>query len=271
MIFPKSCKIVGNASTKPYGDRVYFITEYLVRRTENGAEVLKVNKKEGTGLLREVESVELIASEDETAVYRGSINTYDRAGLIEIALGTKKRCTVFGEDDEHMTFVCDPDLSSMDTIHVFDTVPPKPTLSYAIKDLERIGFFEKDNIMFSHHIGDISNINANVYPCRAGGFAKTLDRDLPSFGEEIACCKTGRLLCAEEFGKDGDFVFRNTCPTSFVSAEPFISRCCRVEDTGIKTINGFFGVVVHWASSPRIIAAAIDEMIALWREKKDGR
>ena len=43
MIFPEHCKVVGLASTKPCGDKVYTISRYLLRGTGAGYELLEVS------------------------------------------------------------------------------------------------------------------------------------------------------------------------------------------------------------------------------------
>lgn len=264
MIFPPSCKYIGNATTQPYGNKVYFITQYLIHPTADGLEILEVRPEKGKDVMRNIASLKRLVGPEDIAVWDGEINPHDRVGLIQKALSTQKRCTIFGTETEHLTFVCDPDLSGFETVHVYDITPPHPNLSDSIIALEKIGYFEMDNIVFEHHVRDISQIEADVYPCRAGGFERTLDRDLPNAGETIACCKTGRQMCREA-GKE-DIEFKETCPVSQVRAEPFIARCCRAEDSGIQRRGGYFGVVVHWASSTRVIAEALAEMLDEWHK-----
>lgn len=164
-----------------------------------------------------------------------------------------------------MTFVFEPDLSTFETVHVFDITPPHPTLSDTINNLEKIGFFESENVIFDYHVRDIRTLNTQVYPCRAGGFSHTLDRDVPPEGAKIACCRTGRQICHENYGDN--FEFEDTCPISQVNAEPFIARCCRAENSGIGEYNGYFGAVVHWGANPKTIADAFFEMMNQWRER----
>ena len=52
MIFPVSCKFVGNASSMPHGDKVYFLSQYLLHKTESGIEILEVEPAEGETLVR---------------------------------------------------------------------------------------------------------------------------------------------------------------------------------------------------------------------------
>lgn len=269
MIFPEECKYIGSAATKPNGDTVYFLTRYLINPLPNGEyEILEVEHTEGTGFMRQVKSLKLLAGPKDIHVWQGRISVHDRVGLVRKALSTKKRCTIFGEKDEHMTFVCDPDLSGFEMVHVYDITPPRANLSETIKILEELGFFEYANIQFDHHVRDISQIDADIYPCRAGGFPKTLDRDHPNSGEYIACCSTGKQICAECYGDE--FEFEDTCPLSQIADEPFIARCCKADRSGIGIYNGKFGAVVHWGSSPRTMLNAMDEMLKQWKERTGG-
>jgi hypothetical protein len=266
MIFPEECKSVGSAATKPNGDTVYFLTKYLVHPLpEGGYEILEVRQGEGEGFMRPVESLTLLAGPEDIHVWQGSVSIHNRAGLVGKALSTGRRCTLFGEKDEHMTFVCDPDLSGFATVHVYDITPPRANLSETIRILEELGFFEYAGIQFAHHVRDIAGLHADIYPCRAGGFARTLDRDRPAGGEHVACCLTGRQICAECYGED--FAFEDTCPLSQIADEPFIARCCRAERSGIGVYNGRFGAVVHWGSSPRTMLNAVDAMLKQWKER----
>lgn len=267
MIFPTECKYIGSAATKPYGDTVYFLTKYLIHPLPDGFEILEVEHEGDSGYLRPVKSVRRLVGPEDIAVWDGTISPHDRIGLIKKALSTGKRCTIFGAKDEHVTFVLDPDLSGIETVHVYDIKPPRPNLSATIVILEDLGFFGLQNVMFEHHVRDISTIPADVYPCRAGGFDRTLDRDGLAGGEHIACCLTGKQICKECYGEE--FAFEDTCPLSMVAEEPFIARCCRAERSGNGVWNGKFGAVVHWGSSPRVMLTAVDDMLDEWRKRKE--
>lgn len=61
MIFPVQCKEVGYASTKPCGDRVYFLSRYLVRDTGAGTEVLEITPDPaGSGMMRTIVASKVI-------------------------------------------------------------------------------------------------------------------------------------------------------------------------------------------------------------------
>lgn len=266
MIFPKQCKEVGYASTKPCGDRVYFLSHWLVRDTGNGYEVLEITSDpSGIGMMRRIVASNVIATTLETSWYPEKVQIHDRTRLIELALDTGYRCTIFTGLDEHMTFVLDPDLSELLRIHVYDVTPPRPSLSACIRELESAGLFGDLSVLFCHHTRDISQVRADVYPCRAAGYSRTLDADPVHGGERVAGCLTGSQFLAECYGKD--FVLENICPLESVREEPFIARCCRSEREGSGLYKGKYGAVVHWGASPATIARAVDALVKGWRSK----
>jgi hypothetical protein len=266
MIFPEQCKMVGYASTRPCGDLVYFLSRYLVRETGSGPEVLEIiPDPAGSGMMRRIVASNVIATVRETCWYPEKVQIHDRTRLIEIALDTGCRCTIFTGLDEHMTFILDPDLSGLLKVHVYDVTPPRPSLSACIRELETAGLFGELSVMFCHHTRDIMEVHADVYPCRAGGYSRTLDADQMQGGERLAGCLTGSQLYTECYGND--FVLENICPLESVREEPFIARCCRSEREGIGLYKGRYGAVVHWGAGPARIARAVNELVERWRSK----
>lgn len=266
MIFPEKCKYVGMAATRPCGDRVYFLSRYLVRPIGEGYEVLEVTPDPaGKGMMRHIISSRVIAEPGEVYRYPEKVQIHDRARLVQLALDTGYRCTIFSGLDEHMTFVLDPDLSGLLTVHVYDVTPPRPSLSSCIRELEACGLFGELNVTFSHHIRDISQVHADAYPCRAAGFSRTLDADAMQGGERVAGCMTGSQVYTECYGKD--FTLENICPVEAIEEEPFIARCCRSEREGVGECHGRFGAVVFWGATPAQIARSIDDLVTGWRAK----
>jgi hypothetical protein len=266
MIFPEQCKLVGYASTKPCGDRVYFLSRYLVRDTYEGYELLEVMPDPAvTGMMRPIIASKVIATTKETYYYPEKVQIHDRTHLIGLASDSGYRCTIFTGLDEHMTFVLDPDLSGLLKIHVHDVTPPRPSLSACLRELESAGLFGDLSVMFCHHIRDISQLHADVFPCRAAGYTRTLDADPMQGGERVAGCLTGSQFYTECYGKE--FVLENICPLESVVEEPFIARCCRSEREGIGIHKGKFGAVVHWGASPAQIARMVNDLVVHWRAR----
>jgi len=256
MIFPAECKSVGFASEKPCGEKVYFLSRYLVHAVKEGYEILEITPDPAEkGMMRSIIASRIIADAGEVYRYPDPVQIHDRARLVRLAVDAGHRCTLFYGLDEHMTFVLDPDLSGFLTIHVYDISPPRPSLSAAIRDLEACGLFGELNVTFCHHVQDISTFTADVFPCRAAGFSRTLDADPLTGDERVAGCMTGSQLVGECYGIKARFV--NICPLAFVAQEPFVARCCRAERGGRNTWNGMAGFVVHWGASPSRIADAV--------------
>lgn len=256
MIFPRECKVVGYARGRPCGERVYFLTRYLIRETGSGLELLEVETDPSAGgTMRPVAATRLLAAPGDVSVYPEEVCIHDRARLVDLALGSGTRCTVFYGHDGHVTFVFDPDPSGFQKVHVYDVSPPLPSLSSAIRALESMGMFGELDVAFVHNIVDISRIGAEVFPCRAAGFPRTLDADPVLPGERVAGCMTGAEIARECYGEGMEFI--DICPVRMVREEPFITRCCRKERGGERTVNGKRGTIVHWGASPAEIYRAV--------------
>jgi hypothetical protein len=264
VIFPEHCKVVGVAAEKPCGDRVYALSRYLLRETDGGYELLEVvldpSEKR---VMREIVSSRVLATPYEIFPYPQKVQINDRTRLVRLAQESGYRCTVFTGLEENMTFVLDPDFSGFITVHVYDVLPPRPTLSASLREMEAIGLFGEISVVFDHHIRDISKVPADVYPCRAAGYTRTLDADSLRGGERVAGCLTAQQLCTECYG--ADFMLENICPLEQIAEEPFIARCCRSEREGVGTWNGKFGAIVHWGADPAKIARSVQELVSRWR------
>lgn len=268
MIFPSHCKLIGRTGTKPCGEKVYFLSRYLLRETDGGYEVLEVAPDpDEKCVMRSIQNVRVLVTPDEVSVYPVQVQIHDRTRLVRLATESGKRCTVFTSLDENMTFVLDPDPSSFQVIHVYDIVPPRPVLSATLRELESAGLFGELGISFEHHVRDISTLPSDVFPCRSAGFHRTLDRDELLSGDRVAGCMTGRQLYRECCGREGKF--DEICPLASVDAEPFIARCCRSEREGIGVWQGKCGVVVHWGASPSQIADAVRKIAGEWKSRNE--
>jgi hypothetical protein len=264
VIFPEHCKVVGTIKAMPAGRKVYFLTRYLIRESDGGCEVVEIAQKPGKGIMRDIEGETLIAGREDCTIWPVPVSLHDRAGLIEKACSTGKRCTVFCGLDEHRSFVADPDPDSLLTIHIYDAMPPRPHLSATIRELEAAGLFGEAMVRFEHHFIDVREIDADLFPCRAAGFDRTLDADRPVPGERVAACLTGRQILGEVYG--GEYSVTEICPLAMADTEPYIARCCRSERSGTGRRDGLLGSVVHWGASPRQIAEAVWSVAAAWRD-----
>jgi hypothetical protein len=271
LIFPGQCKEVGFVTGKPCGDRVYFLTRYMIREGTGGYEILEAGQDpRDRGSMRGVISLRTVAEGKDVVVHPSPVNLHDRANLISLALESGHRCTIFHGLDEHTTFVCDPDPSALLTLHVYDLVPPpRAHLSATIRELERDGLFGELSIAFTHHVRDIREIGADMYPCRAAGFSRTLDSDRAVRGERVAGCMTGAQIL-RECGA-GDALLEEICPLESVREEPFIARCCRSEREGLRVWKGRFGGVVHWGAIPWTIAEMVRKVAEGWRDHVKDR
>jgi hypothetical protein len=125
------------------------------------------------------------------------------------------------------------------------------------------GLFGELSVTIVHHVRDIREIGADVYPCRAAGFVRTLDSDPVGEGDLVAGCMTGAQVL-RECGRTG-VVLEEICPLESVQEEPFIARCCRGEREGVREFRGRFGGVVHWGANPWTIALTVRKVAEGWR------
>jgi hypothetical protein len=264
------CREVGMVNGRPCGDAVYFLTRYLLRPAGETYDLFAVDlDPDAPGLMRPVVGERLLARADEVAIHPERVRLHDRTLLLRLARASGRRCTVFTGLDEHVTFVLDPGSEPLLEVHVYDIAPPRPNLSAGIREMEALGLFGELGIGFCHHVRDIRDAGASVYPCRAAGFPRTLDADPVAPGETVACCTTGRELIDGCHGVP--FVQAETCPLARVDAEPFVARCCRSERRGLREIDGFFGTVVHWGDPPMQILDAVRDLVAAWRVRDADR
>lgn len=259
------CREVGVAASSPCGEQVYHLTRYLLLPSGDSYDLIRVEPDpDAKGLVRPIRSESLVLPAAEVAVHPDRVNLADRACLVRIARETGRRCTVFIGRDEHVTFVLDPDNEVVQTVHVHDVEPPIPSLAAICADLEAAGLPGELGLTLDYHVRDLRSLGAGVYPCRASGLARSLDRDGPPVaGERIACCQTGRELLRGTYRIEAETV--ETCPCTTIEAGPFITRCCRSERTGLQVINGHVGTVVHWGATPLVVLDALRALSAALR------
>jgi hypothetical protein len=266
MIFPEDYKLVGIKDRERRGEAVYFATEFLISR--DGPSLYRV-KSQGSGFMREVDHLELIASGSEIEFYPERLDTRNRANLIDLADGVccsgRANTVVFQGPDEHITFVKDPDPGQILTVEVLDVSPPDPPwLIHVLRGLEGCGIFGDLTVQFKPRILDLRKFESeNVYfPCRASGLGRSLDSDpvLHDFPRIVGCEVSREIFLANNPGHDYEFV--NICPLQsllsvFEPRGPFITRCCRSERRGMTEKCGQKGMVVHWGDGPWEIAEAV--------------
>lgn len=278
MIFPLEYKNVGVTHPVPEDAdrRIYFLTEYMIEEdcSEKGGSysysLYKVIKK-GDQLLRDVSSLELIASGEQVMKYDRELNIKDRALLIETAHVLCKgnvNTVIFTGIDKHVTFVHKPELSAILEIEIVDVVPPEPSwLSSVVRRLEDSGVFGDLSVRFSENLTDLRQFEGEgtVFPCSSSGLqGKCLDSDIVTEdGALLVGCEISRSLFESRFPGTA-YSFVNICPFRsdvFKPSKPFITRCCRSEKSGIVTINGIRGAVVHWGASEFFVAGAVWDLV----------
>jgi len=285
MIFPDEYKNVGvTKSLCPDAEEpIYFLTDYLIAEKDNSQTgsseyVVYHVKKTGEGLLRRVEALEIIASGEEVIKYSKELNIKDRTLLIETAkifCTGKVNTVIFTGMDKHVTFVHDPDLSSILELEILDVAPPDPSwLSLVVRRLETSGIFGDLQVRFTDKVIDLRRFEGKntVFPCSASGLqGKCLDSDLlTENGHLLVGCEISKTLFEMRF-PELEYSFVNICPFKseiVVPSKPFITRCCRSEKSGLVKISGFDGAVVHWGASEYQVAEAIRNLVNRLRKNK---
>jgi hypothetical protein len=265
LIFPEDYKYVGAASEARPGDPIYFSTRYLIHF---GGEITiyRVEARAGVGFMRPVRSMEPIASGDTILVYPETVDTRNRAMLIELASSLCKgrvNTVIFRGPDEHITFVHDPDPAAVTEIEILDVVPPRPSwLVSVVGRLVEAGVLGDLTLKFRERVLDLRRFEGDdvYFPCTASGLGRSLDRDRVEVDDPlIVGCEVSREVFRDMYpGKN--FRFLNTCPLSndeLAPKGPFITRCCKSERSGISWSRGQLGVVVHWGDGAPKIAEAI--------------
>jgi hypothetical protein len=269
MIFPEEYKFVGIKDRECRGEQVYFATEYLISR--DGPRLYHVRSR-GAGFMRDVVSLEPIASGKEIVFYPDVVDTRNRTKLIELADGIcrgnrdiQANTVVFKGPDEHITFVKDPDPGQIQNIEVMDVSPPDPPwLLHVLANLEACGILGDLAVRFVPRILDMRQYGSEgvYYPCRASGLGLSLDSDrvVHEHPKIVGCEVSREIFLANYPGTEFDFV--NICPLHcsfeiFRPSGPFLTRCCRSERRGPTRKNGQPGMVVHWGDGPVKIAEAV--------------
>lgn len=284
MIFPEEYKYVGVTRLYPddaHEEPVYFLSRYLIveQLTDIGHEY-SVYRVEHTGeeLLRKVTKVELIASGEQVIKYDKELNIKDRRLLIEKAselCEANVNTVIFTGFDKHVTFVHDPDISEIIEIEIMDVVPPEPSwLSLMVRKLEASGIFGDLSIRFKENTKDLRQFEGEktVFPCSSSGLeGKCLDSDIiTEDGSLLVGCEISRKLFESRFpGLKYEFI--NICPFHsdiYTPQGPFVTRCCLSERSGLVTINGMKGAVVHWGASEFQVALTIRELVQQIRTEK---
>jgi len=274
MIYPKFSKEIGIADEMPYGEKVFFRTRYLIKDTGNGYRIYSVKLDKNNSVMHEKESMTLIADTEDCTVHEETVNLYDSTNLIKIALKSGKRCTIFRGADNHVTFIMDPSEESLMKVYVYDVTPPYANIYENIKLLEKDGVFGELGVEFVNCVLDIGKLKTDVYPCRASGFKKTVDKTRLAGTETVAGCETSRLLLSEMYGDEADFKYKNICPAERALSENkgvFIAKCCQEYRFGLKSTDNVTGYILGWGASPKTIIDAVFEVCRVHREKEEKK
>ncbi|MCZ7356984.1 MAG: hypothetical protein O8C66_16095 [Candidatus Methanoperedens sp.] len=282
MIFPADYKSVGVTRTDPterIGCPIYFSTEYLISDMPSGYSIFKV-KSDGEGLLKKLNSLELIAKGQQIKKFDEKLDSHDRTRLIESAIPIcrgKINTVIFEGLDRHITFVQDPSLHEVMEIEIIDLSPPEPPwLAFAIQRLVKSGILGELNIRFTTKLIDLRIFEGEkmVFPCHASELkGKYLDTDIDiENNSELVGCDISKQIFELRF-PNLTYKHINMCPLKaelYMPTRPFITRCCQSKKSGMVNINGIDGAVVHWGASEYDIVDAIRMLVKVLRGNKEN-
>ena len=273
MIFPDHCKDVGvrecddETSRPTAGERIYFSSRYVLLFWQGKVAVYELEVK-GNGLIRTIERANRIAGFAETLIYKHKIDIFNRSRLIAVATRLCKppiKAVVYQGFDLHWTFICDPDLTSVTEIEVFDVSPPDPPfLITLVKKLNNAGVFGDLSVRFTPVIQDLRSARgATIYPCSASGIGSNyLNNREIHVGKHavlLGCDISKQVLEARVRGVK--FEHLNICPMKTIRPnKPFIAKCCKSARVGPTELFGQKGYVVHWGANPHEVVSAVREL-----------
>lgn len=253
------------------GKLVYFKTCYLLLTDGNEWAVIRIIS-DGTGLLREVRQVEVVAlPRDVEYVEDPSLNVLSASAMARVASKTNKGTVVVKGAFDHISFI--QGRASI-TLFVYDVVPPKPPklLSLTEKVLESEDIDRP--IVVVPRILDLHSLvrpedNVVMLPCHTSGLelkqeALFLDEAPSLTSSEAAAttlvgCDLSREIFIHLYGVSP--TFRNMCPRRWASnsssGKLCLCLCCRVDNDFKREGNC---VSLPWGVTRRQVEAAIKSL-----------
>lgn len=245
------------------GHMAYVRAAYTVMSSNGKYAVAKLNKGEGEGLFRKVDSVEIISLPEDTVFVEfpdmDVLNTPERAELQKKYPG--KTIVVSGMFS-HISFIHD---LKYETLRIADSVPPYPSkMGMLVHRAFESGYVdlplvtETFNAEMSEMIKDVKTEGV-IFPCRVSGLKSDkpyyfLDTH-PELKHEVTLigCETSRRIFNELYGKDVPMI--NACPKDLCPRDGVktIARCCKIRNGYV--MDGDVALVPWGATVPEVAEA----------------
>lgn len=258
-----------NIAAHMRGWRAYKRAEYVVLSHGGDHAVVRLDRKDGDTLFREVEGYEIVSlPEDTVFVERPDVDVLNLPAMAKLQAEFPGKTVVVRGLFSHVGFV-----SGVVPIklRVLDDVPPRPSkMSYLVDLALRSGYVELPIVpeYVDIDIGKLSEKASTkevMFPCKASGTQSSkpfcfLDQTPDIDGKDITLvgCRLSQRIFREQYGREVPFI--NICPVDNVPKDgvPTIVKCCRVKQG--HEIEGNI-VKVPWGATVPEIADALNDLL----------
>ncbi len=247
------------------GWKAYVRTEFLVLRNGNDLAVVKLHKRAGTELFRELESFEIVSLPEDTVFYEDpNLDVLNTPALAELQSKFPGKTVVMRGMFSHINFIKG---LKPERLMVVDNVPPSPAKLGVLVDMALSSGFVDHPIVKEERIIDMADCvpqvetEAVMFPCRVSGLKADkpflfLD-DAPKIDKEITLigCHLSKRIFDSLYHRDVPFI--NVCPADFIDPDvQSIVKCCKIKNGHV--IEGNTAKVPWGATVPEVVEAIND-------------
>ncbi|MFQ5909817.1 MAG: hypothetical protein ACE5IJ_03745 [Thermoplasmata archaeon] len=282
MLIPAHCREVGlkdvdfpltseNIQESWRGKRIYFRTKFLVLKNGDDCSLLRIQSRPN-GILNEIESIDILSLPEETVwVEDPNVDVLNPSGLVQAALRHSEKTVVVKGAFDHVSFVKDPETTS---IRVFDVVPPRPPklLSLVrkaldIQALDVPAVIDEDILDLSDLAKDVTTEEV-LLPCEGRITSEKrvlhLSRSPEVKDATLLGCELSKQVAKELYGRDLPFI--QMCPKRLVgqSEVPTIVKCCELQ-SGFEITGNV--AVVPWGAREEDVVQALKCLLAEDRQR----
>ena len=252
------------------GMKAYTRTDFMVLRNGSETAVIRVLKRAGKELFREIMDVEIVSLPKDTVYIEDEgIDVLNLSQMAEQVLLHGGRTVVVSGMFNHVSFLKTDEVLRL---RVLDVVPPLPSkLSVLVGRALSTGLVELPIVPLVEDI-DLNEKEARVrtegvmFPCRASGLRSRkkvfyLDETPDLELEEITLvgCDLSRRIFRSIYGYDPESV--DMCPKNLVMEDdvPTIIKCCKVKEG--HEVHGSIAMV-PWGATTLEVAEAINALFS---------
>ena len=251
------------------GERVFTRTEYFILESAGAYAVVRLKKKRGIELFREVTEVEIVSlPEDTVFVHDPACDVLNPHSMARHAVAHPQDTVVVQGAFEHISFIKGE--KHPPVLRVIDVVPPYPSKTVEMVELAlRLGAV-KTPLLVEPALFDAVKMSSGrgssvfMFPCEAGKITVEgrqvlyLDKT-PALKPEdkvtLTGCQLSMRIFRYTYAREPDFV--NICPRDLAKAhfekgKLHIARCCDVHRVKVE---GGLALVQYGARVEEIVQA----------------